>query len=196
MSSCRSTRAWAGSLYRGRLVDLFAALPETNRVLLNWRRFDNSVLTEFTDETVTARFTMAECGERIIERLTPYKTVFRPSLFDRRSIHRPPRPHLPEEQIRTCNGSNLPLGTFDLKRFRARDPGLRGLVQINHYFVRDAASFVLKSHRGSARLAERCRDIRRHGRSGCTIGRPSGPIAAGIDAGAPGTLPLAGKKPV
>jgi hypothetical protein len=84
-----------------------------------------------------------------------YKAMFRPGLFERLGIHRPPGAKVPGEQIRTLNGSGLPPDRFTRHRFRATDPGRRALAQVNHYIVRDAASFVLKSHRGSAHQSDR-----------------------------------------
>ena len=67
----------------------------------------------------------------------------------------PNGPIIPADQIRTCNGSGLPPEAFKRTNYRSTDPGCRKLAQVNHYIVRDAASFVLKSARGSAHQAER-----------------------------------------
>ena len=144
----------------GHLDDLFSALPEADEVLLNWRRFGNGGETRLTPGLVTERFKKAETEKRVTERLTPYKAMFRPTHFDHCGIHRPFGPRVPEEEIRTCNGSGLMLDQFERLRFRATDPAGRSLAQINHYIVRDAASFVLKSDRGSAHQADRGIDKR------------------------------------
>lgn len=142
----------------GQLKDLMAELPQTDVILLNWRRFGNGGETEITDRPVTQRFIRAEPASRIAERLTPYKAMFRPSHYDRCGVHQPNGARLPEAEIRTCNGSGLTEPEFIRQRFRATDPARRRLAQINHYIVRDAASFVLKSDRGSAHQANRSID--------------------------------------
>ncbi len=139
----------------GHLDDLFAALPDTDMVLCNWRRFGNDGHLALTGDLVTDRFTSAEAPDRIAQKLAPYKAIFRPSQFERCGIHRPSGSLVPEDQIRRCNGSGLADGAFDWVKFRSNDPGCRNLVQINHYMVRDAASFVLKSSRGSAHQSDR-----------------------------------------
>ena len=140
---------------RGDLDDLIAALPATDAVLLNWRRFGNNRQTRIEDGLVVQRFRSAEPDRRITDWLTPFKTLFRPSHYGRCGIHQPRDPQVDEATIRTVNGSGLPEGEFERFRFRAKDPQCRSLAQINHYITRDAASFVLKSNKGSAHQANR-----------------------------------------
>jgi glycosyl transferase family 2 len=140
---------------QGHLNDLFAELPEADVVLLNWRRFGNDGRRGMSERLVAQRFLSAEHRDRITERLTPYKAMFRPSHFERCGVHQPSGPRLPADDIRTCNGSGLMEDKFARLRFRAKDPARRRLAQINHYITRDAASFVLKSYRGSAHQADR-----------------------------------------
>ncbi len=139
----------------GTLSDLLKALPETDKVLINWRRFGNGGQTRIEDDLVTERFVRAEAADRVTTHLTPYKALFRPSHYHRCGIHQPREPLVDEDSIRVCNGSGLVQGAFDQHRFRAKDPEMRRLAQINHYITRDAASFVLKSARGSAHQADR-----------------------------------------
>ena len=139
----------------GKLDDLMQALPPTDEVLLNWRRFGHSGKRNLRGGLVTQRFQIAEHQDRVTTHLTPFKALFRPQMFERCGIHQPyPLPE-PPESIRVCNGSGLPKDEFDWYRFRCKDPGKRALAQINHYITRDAASFVLKSDRGSAHQADR-----------------------------------------
>lgn len=140
---------------QGHLDDLFAALPQTDVVLVNWRKFGNDGRTELESGLVTKTFQSSEPGDRITENLTPYKSMFRPSHFHRCGIHRPQDAKHPPEDIRTVNGSGRMLKPADWQKFRIADPARRMLAQINHYITRDAASFVLKSHRGSAHQSNR-----------------------------------------
>ena len=144
----------------GHLNDLIGALPDVDEVLLNWRRFGNGGNARLTPGLVTERFREAEIDTRVTERLTPYKAMFRPTHFDHCGIHRPFGARVPDDEIRTCNGSGLMVEEFERLKFRATDPAGRKLAQINHYIVRDAASFVLKSYRGSAHQADRGIDKR------------------------------------
>ena len=139
----------------GHLDDLFAALPDCDSVLVNWRRFGNDGKAEIGDELVTQRFKSAEENQRISEWLTPFKTLFRPTHYGRCGVHQAREQLVSPDQIRTVNGSGLQEDEFERKKFRATDPECRKLAQINHYITRDAASFVLKSYRGSAHQADR-----------------------------------------
>lgn len=53
------------------------------------------------------------------------------------------------------NGSGRLLGPDDIPSWRMADAECRSLVQVNHYAIRDAASFLLKSYRGSASHPDR-----------------------------------------
>ncbi len=139
----------------GRLSDLFRALPDSDVALINWRRFGNDGRVNIGKKLVTEQFLAAEPEARIESFFTPYKAIFRPNLFARCGIHQPADALVPEERIVTANGSGLLEGEFERQRFRAKDPDRRALAQVNHYIVRDAASFVLKSHRGSAHQSNR-----------------------------------------
>ncbi len=139
----------------GRLDDLLTTLPDTDVVLVNWRRFGNDGHRHIGKDLVTETFLSAEPAERIETHLTPYKALFRPSLYERCGIHRPQGAQVDEDSVLVCNGSGLRRGAFEELRFRCKDPGRRRLAQINHYITRDAASFVLKSNRGSAHQANR-----------------------------------------
>lgn len=144
----------------GSLRALSAALPQADEVLVNWRRFGWNDQAKITDALVTQRFTATERPEIIQENFVAYKALFRPSCFDRAGIHRPNGPLIPEGDLRVCNGSGLLQDAFRRRNYRSTDPGGRGLAQINHYMIRDAASFVLKSARGSAHQAARDIDRR------------------------------------
>lgn len=138
----------------GTLTDLMKVLPESDCIHLNWRMFGNSGYETMTDELVTERFTMAGYQLGRPDHFTAYKCLFRPSLFQRAGIHRPYAP-VPPENIRYTNGSGLAPDEYLLKNYNSTDPGGCKYAQINHYIVRDLASFMLKSARGSAHQADR-----------------------------------------
>ena len=139
----------------GHLDDLVAGFDGSDVVMLNWRRFGNGGAVEISEDLVTQRYFMTEREDRIINQLTPFKTLFKPTQYTRCGIHKPNGPLVPEDQIRLCNGSGLTEGAFELRGFRCTDPQKRRLAQINHYVVKDAASFVLKSYRGAAHQSDR-----------------------------------------
>lgn len=128
-------------------------VPDADRILVNWRHFGSNGLILPPDGLVSEAFTMAEENDRISETLVPFKTFFRREAYWRPGIHKPAEHHpIPEDwpTPRTINGSGLREGEFDLRNFRSTDPALRRYAQVNHYIVRDAGSFLLKSTRGSA----------------------------------------------
>jgi hypothetical protein len=139
----------------GTLSDLMKAVPESDCMHLNWRLFGNSGYELLTDQLVTERFTMANYQLGRPDHFGAYKCLFRPSMFQRPGIHRPYNPSIPEEDIRYCNGSGLASSEYALKNYNSTDPGGCKYAQINHYIVRDLASFMLKSARGSAHQANR-----------------------------------------
>lgn len=139
----------------GTLTDLMKALPESDCIHLNWRLFGNSGYETLTDQLVTERFSMANYQMGRPDHFGAYKCMFRPSMFVRPGIHRPYGPGTPPETIRYTNGSGLAADQYLLKNYNSTDPGGCALAQINHYIVRDLASFMLKSARGSAHQANR-----------------------------------------
>lgn len=139
----------------GTLTDLMKAVPESDCLHLNWRLFGNSGYEALTDQLVTERFTMANYQLGKDDHFGAYKCLFRPALFKRPGIHRPYLPAIPAEDIRYSNGSGLAAADYKLKNYNSTDPGGCDYAQINHYIVRDLASFMLKSARGSAHQANR-----------------------------------------
>lgn len=139
----------------GRLPDLIAALPETDRVHVNWRRFGHCGHETPSAALVTERFVTAQECLAISGHLEAFKTLFRNDAFTRPGIHQPRGPKRPEETLRSTNGSGLEGDEFFVKNFRCTDPAGYALAQVNHYITRDVGSFLLKSWRGSAHQADR-----------------------------------------
>ncbi len=132
----------------GRVGDLVDALPEgINSVQLNWKIFGSSFRQTTSDGLVTEDFVWGEDNARIREKLIGFKPFFKPSVYTRPGIHRPKvlREGMQES---ICNGSGIRVGDFDEKGWRSADPGLRRLAQVNHYVIRDAQRFIIKSDRG------------------------------------------------
>ena len=139
----------------GTVSDLIEASPEAaDAVLVNWRVFGSNGHKDLGRELVTERFTRAEPADDIVEtHLTPFKPLFRTDSFRRPGIHLPRDPRKPDYVF--ANGSGLIDGEFLRKNWRSHDPKKRALAQVNHYAVRDLASFLLKNERGSANAPHR-----------------------------------------
>lgn len=138
----------------GSLQDWVALLPETDVVYANWRRFGSGGRETIPTGLTTESFTLAERSGWLRTRVGPYKSLFRRDNFMRPGIHKP----LPAKDAaphRIINGSGISNTVFNTKNFRCSDPECLRYAQVNHYIVRDAASFVLKSHKGSAHQANR-----------------------------------------
>jgi hypothetical protein len=166
----------------GRLADLLAALPDADVIRLNWRVFGSSHHRQLSQDLVTDRFRLTGHGVDA-DRLQPYKTLFRPEPFLRPGVHRPPpREGVDESGLRVLNGSGLALPDFRELNFNCTDPGAARLAQINHYMVRDLASFTLKTMRGSAHQSNRAIG-RRAGAPGMHASlSPCGPMPQSKDA--------------
>ncbi|WP_151718026.1 glycosyltransferase family 2 protein [Gemmobacter serpentinus] len=139
----------------GRLADLIAAAPAFDLMMANWRLFGSSGKKQQGFALQAERFTMADYVMADNEHFNAYKALFRPSLFSRPGIHKPPEAEAEIGHLRIVNGSGLAAGSFQVKNYNSTDPGGQSLVQINHYIVRDLASFLVKTKRGSAHQDDR-----------------------------------------
>lgn len=144
----------------GRVQDLIAAVPDADRILINWRLFGAGGHASLSDRLITDRFTLCTDANAMATGLMAYKTLFRPPLFGRPGVHKVHPKSEDETTIRTVNGSGLREDAFAIKNFRSTDPGLLSLAQINHYVLRDASSFLVKATKGSAHQPDR--DLRQH----------------------------------
>lgn len=140
---------------QGKLADLVEASPDCDQLVVNWKLFGNDGHGMLTDELVTERFTSAEPVDLVQSSYSGFKSLFRPSSFGRPGIHNPRDIKKPEDAIRRVNGSGLTDAQFQLKNWRSTDPKKRSLAQVNHYAVKDTATYVVKNARGSAHQASR-----------------------------------------
>jgi hypothetical protein len=134
----------------GTVQDYVKALPDCDAAMINWRLFGSGGHALPDSAMVTERFTRAEPAEEIVEDIKAVKTLFRPKVFHRCGVHLPRQLDEPTQEPRFVNGSGLVPGAFRQTNYRTNDPEKQRLAQINHYAVRDAASFLLKTFRGSA----------------------------------------------
>lgn len=139
----------------GRLEDLIAATPDADVHRINWRIYGSSGHALPTSDLVMDRFRMANYQLGPEGKMGAFKCLFRPAHFTRPGIHRPAGSKVDTKTLRYCNGSGLPEAEYRVKNYNSSDPEGCKLAQINHYIVRDTASFMLKTVRGSAHQADR-----------------------------------------
>lgn len=137
----------------GRVQDLASAFDHAAEIRINWRNFGSGYHRDLSDDLVIERYTRADPAERIGTVWQGYKTLFRTDSYQRPGIHSPSAP-LRDDVIRV-NGSGLNWDTIPSPSWRSVDPGLRAIAQINHYPLRDLASFLIKRDRGSASHVDR-----------------------------------------
>ncbi|MEM8979277.1 MAG: glycosyltransferase family 2 protein [Pseudomonadota bacterium] len=138
----------------GTVQDLHSALPDTDRTFLNWKCFGASGHTAMPNAPVTKAFQSCETSKTIKTRVKPFKTLFKRSSFARPGVHKP-NAFQGDGDPTSANGSGISSQDLDMRHFQCNDPEDRSLAQINHYMVKDPASFVLKSAKGSAHQADR-----------------------------------------
>lgn len=138
----------------GTLQSWFNKLPSADYIVINWRLFGSSYKNIPNFDLTTTRFYRAD-PDGILSKNRPwgYKTMFRPQKFVRAGVHKP-MPINPNDDFKIINASGLRSDKFVIDDWRSTDPKNRNLAQINHYIVRDAQSFVLKSARGRAHQIE------------------------------------------
>lgn len=139
----------------GRFADLFAAVPGANMISMTWRLFGNADVHGFEDRPVFQQFD--RCAPELCRKphqAWGFKTLFRrEGIFRKLGVHRPKglNPQL-AGHIRWVNGSGraMPLEMF---RNGWRSTSVTygyDIVQLNHYAVRSAESFLVKRERGRA----------------------------------------------
>ncbi len=134
------------------LGDLVARVPEADAVVLPWRLFGHAGARRLTEAPTTAAFTRAAppgCDYPVGSR--QFKTLFRRhGPFGQIGVHRPRV--RPGTAARWVDGSGRPMPEwFANAEARITLFGMEeasDLVQLNHYSLRSAQSFLLKRQRG------------------------------------------------
>ncbi len=144
----------------GTLADFFARVPDATNVAMTWRLFGHNGVTELRDELVIEQFDT--CAPKYCPKphtVWGFKTMFRNiGAYEKISCH---RPNKLDEAMRGdvfwVNGSGQPMGDA------VKDNGWRSskasigydLLQLNHYALRSAESFLIKRQRGRALHVDR-----------------------------------------
>lgn len=144
----------------GTLDDFRAAVPDATNVAMTWRLFGHSGVTDLADRFVIEQF--ARCAPRYCPKphtVWGFKTLFRnDGAYGKLSCHRPNK--LSEDkadQVKWVNGSGRDMTHEALKNgWRSSKKSIGyDLIQLNHYALRSAESFLVKRQRGRALHVDR-----------------------------------------
>lgn len=144
----------------GTLAALYAAMGDANMISLTWRLIGNSGVDLYEDRFMTQQFT--ECAPEVIRKphqAWGFKTLFRNiDIYKKLGVHRPKglRPDL-WDQVRWLNGAGRPMPRELFRNGWRSTLETYGYdwVQLNHYAVRSAESFLVKRDRGRVNHVDR-----------------------------------------
>lgn len=144
----------------GHLADLRDAVGDANMISMTWRLFGNNDVHAFSDRLITEQFT--RCAEEVTRKphqAWGFKTLFRNTgIFKKLGVHRPKglKPQL-WENIHWVNGSGklIPPNMFRNGWRSTLTTYGYDLVQLNHYAVRSAESYLVKRDRGRVNHVDR-----------------------------------------
>jgi hypothetical protein len=144
----------------GMLSDFFDRVPDATNVAMTWRLFGHNGVTEFRDELVIEQFDQAA------PKYAPkphtvwgFKTMTKNiGAYEKLSCHRPNKlrdSH--KDQVKWVNGSGQPMTEGYKDKGWRSDMRTIGydLLQLNHYALRSAESFLIKRQRGRALHVDR-----------------------------------------
>ena len=144
----------------GTLQDFFDAVPEATNVAMTWRLFGHNGVTDFKDDFVIDQFD--HCAPKYCPKphtVWGFKTMFKNiGAYEKISCHRPNKLDPGKRSdVRWVNGSGK-----DMTQ-EAAENGWRSskksigydLLQLNHYALRSADSFLIKRQRGRALHVDR-----------------------------------------
>ncbi|MEM6372649.1 MAG: glycosyltransferase family 2 protein [Pseudomonadota bacterium] len=144
----------------GTLDALFAAVPDANMISMTWRLFGNGDVHEFVDTPITEQFTRSAPElARKPHQAWGFKTLFQTNgIFKKLGVHRPKglRPQF-WDRINWVNGSGQAMPRDVYRNAWRSTTSTYGydLVQLNHYAVRSAESFLVKRDRGRVNHVDR-----------------------------------------
>ncbi|MFK7755208.1 MAG: glycosyltransferase family 2 protein [Sedimentitalea sp.] len=144
----------------GTLQDFFDAVPDATNVAMTWRLFGHNGVTRLSDEFVIDQFDT--CAPKFCPKphtVWGFKTMFKNiGAYEKISCHRPNKldPKF-KKKVTWVNGSGADMTS------EAAENGWRNskksigydLLQLNHYALRSAESFLIKRQRGRALHVDR-----------------------------------------
>ncbi|WP_238367330.1 glycosyltransferase family 2 protein [Mesobacterium pallidum] len=144
----------------GTLDDFFDRVPDATNVAMTWRLFGHSGVTRLDDRFVIEQFD--RCAPKFCPKphtVWGFKTMFKNiGAYSKISCHRPNKldPAF-ETQVKWVNGSGQDMTSEAAKngwRNSVKSIGY-DLIQLNHYALRSAESFLIKRQRGRALHVDR-----------------------------------------
>ena len=144
----------------GTLPEFLAMVPEATNVAMTWRLFGNNMIDRFVDAPVIGQFDT--CAPKYCPKphtVWGFKTMMKNiGAYDKISCHRPNK--LREERREDVVWVN---GSGQVMKPEIKDKGWRSevktigydLIQLNHYALRSADSFLIKRQRGRALHVDR-----------------------------------------
>ncbi len=144
----------------GTLRALYAAMGEANMIALTWRLFGNAGVHGYDDRFLIDQFTA--CAPEVVRKphqAWGFKTLFRNiDIYKKLGVHRPKglKPDL-WDQVCWLNGSGKPMPREMFRNGWRSSLETYGYdwVQLNHYAVRSAESFLVKRDRGRVNHVDR-----------------------------------------
>ncbi|MDA5093898.1 glycosyltransferase family 2 protein [Aliiroseovarius sp. KMU-50] len=144
----------------GTLQDFLDRVPDATNVAMTWRLFGHNGVTEFADDLVIDQFdTAAPKYAPKPHTVWGFKTMTKNvGAYEKLSCHRPNKlRESHRDQVNWVNGSGLPMSE------NYKDKGWRSdlktigydLLQLNHYALRSAESYLIKRQRGRALHVDR-----------------------------------------
>lgn len=144
----------------GTMTALFDALPDANLIACTWRLFGNGDVHEYEDRFLLEQFD--RCAPEFANKphqAWGFKTLFKNvGLFKKLGVHRPKglKPQI-WDKIRWYNGSGKAMPRTEFRNAWRSTAATYGydIVQLNHYAVRSAESFLVKRDRGRVNHVDR-----------------------------------------
>jgi len=144
----------------GTLDDMFARVPDATNIAMTWRLFGHNDIVDLQDRFVIDQFDT--CAPKFCPKphtVWGFKTLFRNiGAYAKISCHRPNKlAESSEDQVKWVNGSGEDMTSEALKNGWRNSKKTIGydLVQLNHYALRSAESFLIKRQRGRALHVDR-----------------------------------------
>ncbi len=144
----------------GTLADFFARVPDATNVAMTWRLFGHNGIEEYRDALVIDQFDSAAPKYCPKPHTTwGFKTMTRNvGAYEKLSCHRPNKPTGASRMpVKWVNGSGQEMTPNYHKNGWRSDLKTVGydLLQLNHYALRSAESFLVKRQRGRALHVDR-----------------------------------------
>ena len=144
----------------GTLDDFFARVPDATNVAMTWRLFGHNGVTKFEDKLVIEQFDA--CAPKFCPKphtVWGFKTMFKNiGAYEKISCHRPNKlDDAFRNKVKWVNGSGkiMPEAVKDNGWRSSKNSVGYDLIQLNHYALRSAESFLIKRQRGRALHVDR-----------------------------------------